>query len=97
MTITLQALPLVKKAEPVRVRFTLRRLRDQRSMCMQDGCKVHMDSYMASNGSCFMVAWTLFKTHLLEVGPTQNRETMALLTLTTVGLFYRIMREDSDA
>jgi hypothetical protein len=39
---------------------------------MQDGCKVYMDLYMASNGSCFMVTWTSFKNHLLEVGPTQN-------------------------
>jgi hypothetical protein len=61
---------------------------------MQDGCKVYMDSYMASNGSCFMVTWTLFKNHLLEVGLTQNRETMALQTLTTVGLFYFIMCDD---
>ena len=87
MTGTLQALSLVEKAEPVQVRFTLR-LRDQRSMWMQDGCKVYMDSYMASNGSCFMVTWTIFKNHLLEVGLTQNRETMALRTLTTVDLFY---------
>ena len=28
---------------------------------MQDGCKVYMDSYMASNGSCFMVTWTISK------------------------------------
>jgi hypothetical protein len=28
------------------------------------------------------------------VGLTQNRETMTLQTLTTVGLFYFIMRED---
>ena len=28
---------------------------------MQDGCKVYMDSYMASNGSCFMVTWIIFK------------------------------------
>jgi hypothetical protein len=28
---------------------------------MQDGCKVDMDSYMASNGSCFMVTWTIFQ------------------------------------
>jgi hypothetical protein len=35
---------------------------------MQDGCKVYMDSYMTSNGSCFMVTWTNFKNHLLEVG-----------------------------
>jgi len=44
------------------------RLRDQRSMWMQYGCKVYMDFYMASNGSCF-------KNHLLEVGLTQNWET----------------------
>ena len=61
---------------------------------MQDGCKVYMDSYMASNGSCFMVTWTIFNNHLLEVGLTQNRETMALEMLTTFGLFYFIMCED---
>jgi hypothetical protein len=61
---------------------------------MHDGCKVYMDSYMASNGSSFMVTWTIFKTHLLEVGLTQNWETMALRTLPTVGLFYLIMCED---
>ena len=61
---------------------------------MQDGCKAYMDSYMASNGSCFMTTWTVFKNHLLEVGLTQNRETMALRTLTTVGFFYFIMHED---
>ena len=27
-----------------------------------------MDSYMASNGSCFMVTWAIFKNHLLDVG-----------------------------
>ena len=82
----------MEKVEPVQVRFTLH-LRDQRSMWMQDGCKVYMDSYMASNGSCFMVTWIIFKTHLLEVGLTQNQETMALRTLTTVNLVYFIMRE----
>ena len=41
-----------------------------------------------------MVTWTIFKNHLLEVGLTQNRETMALRMLTTVDLFYFIMRED---
>ena len=37
-------------------------------------CKmeVYMDSYMASNGSCFTVTWTNFKNHLLEVGLTQT-------------------------
>ena len=61
---------------------------------MQDGCRVYMDSYMATNGSCFMVTWITFKNHLLKVGLTQNRETMALQTLTTVDSFYVIMCED---
>ena len=64
------------------------------SLWLQDGCKVYMDSYMASDGSCFMVTWTIFKNHLLEVGLTQNQETMALRKLTTVGLFYYIMCEN---
>ena len=38
----------------------------------------------ASNGLCFMVIWIVFKNHLLKVGVTQNHETMALRTLTTV-------------
>ena len=61
---------------------------------MQDVCKVYMDSYMASNGSSFMVTWTISKNHLLEVGLTQTRETMALRMLTTVDLFYFMMCED---
>ena len=51
-------------------------------MWMQDGCKIYMDSYMASNGSCFMGFKTL--NHLMEVGLTQNWETMALLTFKTI-------------
>jgi hypothetical protein len=61
---------------------------------MQNGCKVYVDPYMALNGSCFIVTRIVFKTHLLEVGLTQNHETMVFQTLTTVGLFYFIMRED---
>ena len=61
---------------------------------MQDEAKVHMDSYMASNGSCLMVTWTIFKNYMLEVGLTQNQETLALRSLTTVDLFYFIMCED---
>jgi hypothetical protein len=93
VTKALQALSFMEKAEPVQVHFTLR-LRDQRSMLMQDGCKVYMDSYMASNGTCFMVTWTTFKDHLLEVALTQNRESMTLWTLTTIALYYFIMCED---
>ena len=51
---------MVEKAELVQVHFTLR-LRDQRSMCMQDECKVYADFYKTSNGSCSMVTQTLFK------------------------------------
>ena len=36
---------------------------------------------MASIGPCFMVTWTIFKNHLLELGLTQNRETMVLRML----------------
>ena len=56
--------------------------------CKMDG-NVYMDSYIASNGSRFTVAWTIFKNHLLEVvGLTQNHwETIALWTLIAVDLF----------
>jgi hypothetical protein len=49
---------------------------------------------MALNSSCFMVTSTLFKNHFEKVDLTQNWETMALRTLTTVDLFYFIMCED---
>ena len=68
--ITLQALSLVEKAEPVQVRYFTLCLRDQRSVWMQDGCMVYTDSDVASNGSCFMFTWTIFKNHFLEVGLT---------------------------
>ena len=93
VTIAFQALSPAQKAEPVQVRFTLC-LRDQRSPGMRDGYQVYMDSYMASNGSCCMVTWTIFKNHMLEVGLTQNWEIMALRTLTTIDSLYFIMRED---
>ena len=41
---------------------------------------------MVLNGTCFMVTWIIFKNHPLEVGLTQNWETMALSNLTTVDL-----------
>ena len=61
---------------------------------MHNGCKVYMGSYMVSNGSCFMVTGTIFKNHLSEVGLTQNQQTMAIQTLTTVDLFHFIVCED---
>ena len=60
--------------------------------CKMDGCKVFMDFYMASNGSCF--TWIIFLNHLLEVGLTQNQKTTALWTFITIDLFHFIMRED---
>ena len=62
-------------------------------MWMQDGCKVYMDSYMVSNESCFMVTWIILKNPPLEVGLTQNQETKALRTFSSIDLFYSIMCE----
>ena len=91
VSITLQALSLVENPELVQVRL---RLRDQWSMWIEGGCQVYMDPYMASNGSCFMVTWTILRNNLLEVGLTHDRETIALRTLTTVVLFCSIMCKD---
>ena len=44
-----------------------------------------MDSY---TDHVFMVTLIIFKNHLLEVGLTQNRETIALQMFTTIDLFY---------
>jgi hypothetical protein len=49
---------------------------------------------MASNGSCFIVTLSVFKNHFLEIGLTQNRETMTFRTLIIVGLVYFIMCEE---
>jgi hypothetical protein len=92
MTIVPQALSLVETAELVQVGFTLC-LRDQWSMWMQDGCRVYMDSYMALNGSCFMVTRIIFNNHL-QVGLTQNWETLALQILTIIDVFYFILCKD---
>ena len=56
--------------------------------------KGYMASYIACNGLCFMVTWIIFKNHLLEASLTKNQETMALQTLTTIGLFYVTMCEN---
>jgi hypothetical protein len=37
---------------------------------MQDECKVYTDSYIVSNGSRFMVIWTIFENYFLEVDLT---------------------------
>jgi hypothetical protein len=56
-------------------------------------CECKMDVKSTWIPTCHQmdhVSWSLeffFKKHLLEVGLTQNRETMALLTLTTTSLF----------
>ena len=38
------------------------------SECKMDVKHSYMDYYMASNTSCFMVTWTIFKNRLLEIG-----------------------------
>ena len=71
MTIALQAHSLVEKVELLQVRSQY--AWGTKFMWMQHGCKVYMDSYMASNASCFMVTWNIFKHHHLEVGLTQRK------------------------
>jgi hypothetical protein len=55
---------------------------------MQDICKVCMDSLHGIKCSCFTNTWIVFKILLLEVGLTQNWETMAPWNLTTNDLLY---------
>ena len=58
--------------QPVQVRyFTLRLRTNGVCECKMD-VKVYMDSYMASNESCFMVTWIILRNHLLDVGLTHN-------------------------
>ena len=65
---THKVLLLVENVEAEQVPFTLCS-RDQWSKWMQDVFKTYMDSYMATNGSCFIVTWTIFKNRLLGYGP----------------------------
>ena len=59
-----------------------------------------MDVKFALYGFLHDIEWTMFHGHLDYFqksslgGQTQNQETMALRTLTTVGLFYFIMSKD---
>ena len=46
---------------------------------MQDGCKVYMGSSMASNGSCFMVTWTILQKPLLGGRPNTKPGDHALV------------------
>ena len=70
MTSTFRALSLVGKAELDQVRFALRLRGPIDGVCeCKVGVKVYMDSYVASNGLCFMVTSTLFKNHRLGGRP----------------------------
>jgi hypothetical protein len=53
--------------EPVQVHYFTLRSRDRRSKRMKMDVKsTYMGSYVASNGSCFVVTWTIFKNRLLQ-------------------------------
>jgi hypothetical protein len=54
---TLQALSLVEKVEPVHIRYFTLRLRDQRSMWMQDGDK-------SLHGFLHSIEWIMFHCYL---------------------------------
>ena len=95
MTITLQALSLVEKAEPVQVRFTLC-LRDQRSYVNARWMEsvhgfLHDIKWIVGSWSIGLI---FFLNHLLEVGLKQNWGIMGLRTLTTVDLSYLVMCEE---
>ena len=65
--------PLVKKAETVQVHFTLegKGVTAERN---DHGWKVHVDSYMAHYGSCFMVFRNLSLCSLIkDFGKSQNK------------------------
>jgi hypothetical protein len=83
----------MKKPELVQVRFTLALGTNKVCECKMDVKYTWIPTWHQMN-HVFMVTWTNFKNHLLEVGLTQNRETMALRTLTIVDLFNLIMCED---
>ena len=59
--------------------------------------EVYVDSYVASNGSCFMVTGTGFENRLLEVGLTQNGRPQHSARSRPLVYFYFIMCEDLHA
>jgi hypothetical protein len=93
VTITLQALSLVEKVSSSLLHTMLEGGTNRVCACKMDVKSTWLPTWHRI-GSCFMVTWTIFKNHFLEVGLTQNRETMALWTLTTIVLIYFIMCED---
>ena len=66
---------------------------------MEDGCKVYMESFLRGIERIMFHGHLDYfqKNHLLEVGRTRDRKTMALRTLITVDLVYFIMSEDLHA
>ena len=69
MTIALQALTLVEKAEPIQVHFALR-LKDHRSMWMQGGCKLVKSTWIPTWHQLNCVSWSL---GLFSLGPVAGR------------------------
>ena len=67
-------------------------------MWMQDDCRVYMDSYTASNGSCFMVTWTMSYSQKPPLGGRPNTKPFGDHGTSSahkpIGLFYFIMCED---
>ena len=67
-------------------------------MWMQDDCRVYMDSYTASNGSCFMVTWTMSYSQKPPLGGRPNTKPLGDHGTSSahkpIGLFYFIMCED---
>ena len=83
VTMTLQALSLRGKEEPVQVRFTLC-LRDQRSIYVNARWMWSLHGFLSDIKLIVFHGHLDYFHHFLEVGLTQNRETTALWTFTIV-------------
>ena len=71
MTIVIQALSLVEKAELVQVRFTLCLGTNGVRKCKMDVKCTWIPTWHQMD-YVFTVTWIIFKNHLLEVGLTQK-------------------------
>ena len=61
--------------------------------CMKMDVKpTWIPSYMASNGSCFKVTWTIFQNHLLEIQDRLPRVVMVHYKHTCPGQLTRVTR-----
>ena len=87
MTLTLQALSLVEKVEPVKITSHYAWGTNEVCECKMDAKSTWIPTWYRMDH----VPWSLgiiFINRLLKVGLTQNHDTMTLRMLTTIDFFY---------